>query len=91
MTLRVQKMAGANTVDVVDNVLQAIPKLTGIPQNVRLSLSFDQSLYIRQTISGRFSGHDHYNVVFTEHPRHVDYRGGHPHVNSDHVHPVSFW
>lgn len=52
LTLRVQKMAGANTVDVVDNVLQAIPKLTGIPQNVRLSLSFDQSLYIRQTISG---------------------------------------
>ena len=52
LILRVQKMAGANTVDVVDNVLRAIPKLTGIPANVNLTLSFDQSLYIRQTISG---------------------------------------
>ena len=50
--MRVQKLASANTVDVVDNVFRAIPKLTGIPQNVRLSLAFDQSLYIRQTISG---------------------------------------
>ncbi len=50
--LRVQKMAGANTVDVVDRVLKAIPKLTGIPAKVNLALSFDQSLYIRQTISG---------------------------------------
>jgi CzcA family heavy metal efflux pump len=52
LTLRVQKLASANTVDVVDNVLRAIPKLTGIPENVHLSLSFDQSLYIRQTIAG---------------------------------------
>jgi CzcA family heavy metal efflux pump len=52
LTLRVQKLAGANTVDVVDNVLKALPKLTGIPPTVRMSLSFDQSVYIRQTISG---------------------------------------
>jgi CzcA family heavy metal efflux pump len=52
LTLRVQKLASANTVDVVDNVLRSLPKLTGIPENVRLSLSFDQSLYIRQTIAG---------------------------------------
>jgi CzcA family heavy metal efflux pump len=52
LTLRVQKLASANTVDVVDNVLRALPKLTSIPQSVRLTLSFDQSLYIRQTISG---------------------------------------
>jgi CzcA family heavy metal efflux pump len=52
LVLRVQKMAGANTVDVVDNVLRAMPALTGIPPNVKLALSFDQSLYIRQTISG---------------------------------------
>ncbi len=52
LTLRVQKLASANTVDVVDNVLKALPKLTGIPNNVQLSLSFDQSLYIRQTIAG---------------------------------------
>jgi CzcA family heavy metal efflux pump len=52
LTLRVQKLASANTVDVVDNVLRSLPKLTGIPENVKLSLSFDQSLYIRQTIAG---------------------------------------
>lgn len=52
LTLRVQKLAGANTVDVVDNVIRSLPKLTGIPESVRLTLSFDQSLYIRQTISG---------------------------------------
>ena len=52
LTLRVQKLSSANTVDVVDNVLKALPKLTGIPNNVQLSLSFDQSLYIRQTIAG---------------------------------------
>lgn len=52
LTLRVQKLAGANTIDVVDNVMHNLPKLTGIPESVRLSISFDQSLYIRQTISG---------------------------------------
>lgn len=52
LTLRVQKLAGANTVDVVDRVFRAIPKLTGVPENVKLTLSFDQSLYIKQTISG---------------------------------------
>jgi CzcA family heavy metal efflux pump len=50
--LRVQKLAGANTVEVVDNVFRALPKLTGVPPNIRLSVTFDQSLYIRQTISG---------------------------------------
>jgi CzcA family heavy metal efflux pump len=50
--LRVQKLAGANTVEVVDNVIRALPKLTGVPPNIRLSVTFDQSLYIRQTISG---------------------------------------
>ena len=52
LILRVQKLAGANTVEVVDNVLRAIPKLTGVPPNISLSMSFDQSLYIRQTIAG---------------------------------------
>jgi CzcA family heavy metal efflux pump len=52
LTLRVQKLASANTVTVVDNVLRALPHLTGIPPTVQLSLSFDQSLYIRQTIAG---------------------------------------
>ncbi len=52
LTLRVQKLANANTVDVVDNVLHALPKLNGIPEGVTMTLSFDQSMYIRQTISG---------------------------------------
>src|SRR2546426_1819147 len=52
LVLSVQKLANANTVGVVDNVLHAIPKVTGIPDNVRMTLSFDQSMYIRQTISG---------------------------------------
>jgi CzcA family heavy metal efflux pump len=50
--LRVQKLAGANTVEVVDNVLRAIPKLNGVPPSASINLSLDQSLYIRQTISG---------------------------------------
>jgi CzcA family heavy metal efflux pump len=50
--LRVQKLAGANTVTVVDNVIRALPRLTGVPPNIRVSVTFDQSLYIRQTISG---------------------------------------
>lgn len=52
LTLRVQKLASANTVEVVDNVLRALPHLRGIPENVHMTLSFDQSVYIRQTISG---------------------------------------
>ena len=52
LTLRVQKLAKANTVEVVNNVLKALPHLTNVPKSVNLSLSFDQSLYIKQTISG---------------------------------------
>ncbi len=52
LNLRVQKLANANTVEVVDLVKAALPKLSGIPPNVNLSISFDQSVYIRQTISG---------------------------------------
>lgn len=52
LTMRVQKLASANTVEVVDNVLHALPRLIGVPPTVQLSLSFDQSVYIRQTLSG---------------------------------------
>ncbi len=52
LVLKVQKLSEANTVQVVDNVMQAIPHLTGIPAGVHIALTFDQSLYIRQTISG---------------------------------------
>jgi CzcA family heavy metal efflux pump len=52
LMMSVQKLASANTVDVVDRVLRALPHLTGVPEGVKITLSFDQSLYIRQTISG---------------------------------------
>jgi len=52
LTLAVQKLADANTVNVVDNVKREIPNLPGIPPNVHIALTADQSLYIRQTISG---------------------------------------
>jgi CzcA family heavy metal efflux pump len=52
LTLSVQKLANANTVDVVDRVLKAVPHLANVPQGVHLTLAFDQSLYIRQTIAG---------------------------------------
>jgi len=41
--LRVLKMSSANTVEVVDNVIRNVPKLTGIPATVKLTVSFDQS------------------------------------------------
>lgn len=52
LNLRVQKLANANTVEVVDLVKASLPRLTGIPPHVKLSISFDQSVYIRQTIAG---------------------------------------
>lgn len=50
--LRVQKTSGANTVDVVDNVVKAIANLRDVPPSIKASLASDQSLYIRQAISG---------------------------------------
>jgi CzcA family heavy metal efflux pump len=52
VNLSVQKLANANTIDVVNNVVHALPKLVGVPGGVKMSLSFDQSMYIKQTISG---------------------------------------
>lgn len=48
--LRVNKQPIANTVDVVDALRAALPKILGVPEGVNLSISFDQSLYIRQSI-----------------------------------------
>lgn len=48
--LRVNKQPIANTVEVVDALRAAIPKMLGVPEGVSLSISFDQSLYIRQSI-----------------------------------------
>jgi CzcA family heavy metal efflux pump len=52
LTLPVQKLANANTVGVVDRVRAALPHLAGVPPTVQLSISSDQSRYIRQTTSG---------------------------------------
>jgi CzcA family heavy metal efflux pump len=52
LTLPVQKLANANTVGVVSRVRQALTHLAGVPPTVQLSISSDQSLYIRQTTSG---------------------------------------
>jgi CzcA family heavy metal efflux pump len=48
--LRVNKQPLANTVAVVDALRAALPKMFGIPEGVKLGISFDQSLYIRQSI-----------------------------------------
>src|SRR5262249_60780743 len=49
--LRVNKQPTANTVGVVDALRKALPKLVGIPPSVKIGISFDQSIYIRQSIS----------------------------------------
>src|SRR5262244_342334 len=48
--LRVNKQPGANTVEVVDAVRRTLPNLLGIPPEVNVNLTFDQSTYIRQSI-----------------------------------------
>lgn len=49
--LRVLKQPGANTITAVDAVRAALPNLRGIPPNVKLEISFDQSTYIRSAVS----------------------------------------
>lgn len=48
--LRVLKQPGANTIAVVDSLRAALPGLRGLPPGVELSISFDQSTYIRAAI-----------------------------------------
>ena len=50
--LRVQKTPGSNTVDVVDEVLKGLKNLRDVPPTVKATTSFDQSQYIRASISG---------------------------------------
>jgi hydrophobe/amphiphile efflux-1 (HAE1) family protein len=50
VNLWVRKQPGANTVEVVDRVHAAIPRLRGIPQGVAVAPTFDQSQYIRASI-----------------------------------------
>jgi multidrug efflux pump subunit AcrB len=49
--LRVLKQPGANTIAVVDGVRAAMKDLRGVPPNVRLAISFDQSNYIRNAVA----------------------------------------
>jgi hydrophobe/amphiphile efflux-1 (HAE1) family protein len=49
--LRVLKQPGANTIATVDAIRAAIPKLRGVPGNVKLDISFDQSKYIRSAVA----------------------------------------
>jgi hydrophobe/amphiphile efflux-1 (HAE1) family protein len=48
--LRVFKQPGANTIGVVDAVTATMKNLRGVPPNVNLALSFDQSTYIRAAV-----------------------------------------
>ena len=50
--LRIQKSPNANTVQVVNEVMKFLPKLQGVPSSVKSSVAFDQSTYIKQSISG---------------------------------------
>lgn len=50
--LRVQKTPGANTVDVVNRIVEALKNLKDVPSSVKTTTAFDQSEYIRESISG---------------------------------------
>jgi CzcA family heavy metal efflux pump len=47
----VYKVPGANTVEAVQALRDAIPKLRGVPADIRLKLSFDQAVYIENALS----------------------------------------
>jgi hydrophobe/amphiphile efflux-1 (HAE1) family protein len=49
--LRVFKQPGANTIAVVDALRASLASLRGVPPNVKLEISFDQSIYIRAAVS----------------------------------------
>lgn len=50
ITLRVQKTSGANSIDIVDRILKALPTLRGVPAALDVRLVSDQSRYIRQSV-----------------------------------------
>ena len=52
VVIRVQKTSGANTVQVVNAIVKALTQLRDVPPSVKASLGTDQSLYIKQSISG---------------------------------------
>ncbi len=50
VVLNVNKQPGANTIAVVDQVRMLLPKLIGVPPGVKIGVTLDQSIYIRQAI-----------------------------------------
>ena len=54
VVLRIQKTSGANTVQVVNAIVKSLTQLRDVPPSVKASLGTDQSLYIKQSISGLF-------------------------------------
>ncbi|MGH7207432.1 MAG: efflux RND transporter permease subunit, partial [Nitrospiraceae bacterium] len=48
--LPIMKQAGANTIRVIDGIKETLPNLIGLPQDLDVKLTFDQSIYIRQAI-----------------------------------------
>lgn len=50
VNLWVRKQPGANTIEVVDRILTALPDLRGIPEGVEINPTFNQSTYIRNAI-----------------------------------------
>jgi hydrophobe/amphiphile efflux-1 (HAE1) family protein len=51
VSLRVVKQPGANTIAVVDALQELLPQLRGVPEEVKVVMSFDQSKYIRAAVS----------------------------------------
>lgn len=49
--LFVARQPDANTIDVVNQLRAALPRLAGLPRGVSLAISFDQSRYIRAAIA----------------------------------------
>ncbi len=50
--LRVQKSPGSNTVEVVNSINEKLKDLRDVPPTVKTSTAFDQSQYIRESITG---------------------------------------
>lgn len=51
VTFRVLKQPGANTIAVVDALREALENLRGVPPTVHLAVNFDQSRYIRASVT----------------------------------------
>ncbi len=49
--LYVARQPDANTIQVVDELRRALPRLAGIPRGVTLNIGFDQSRYVRAAIA----------------------------------------